>query len=147
MKKTSQKLQTRQWRLKDYLDAHRGQGFISIEQICEELPEWYKLNTNPYNHDKCAVLSQDVRDINWNVCEGYQIIIKDAKGGIKYAETQEEFEWWLMQERAKVEVKYQYLNNLKWKANQDGLMPVINKADKPVDFDHLKEVNVFKGEN
>ena len=59
-------LSGRQWRLKDYLEFHRGEGFIRIEQVCQDLPELYHLNTNPYTHDKCAVLSSDVRAINWN---------------------------------------------------------------------------------
>lgn len=136
---------TRQWRLKDYLEYHRGEGFIRIEKVCEDLPDLYKLNTNPYVHDKCAVLSNDVRAINWNNVDGYQIIIKDTNGSIKYAETLEEFESWRKKELDKVTVKYQYLNNLKFKSKQDGLMPIINKANNPVDFDELKEVRVFKG--
>lgn len=141
------RLETRQWRLKDYLDRHRGEGFITIEQICADMPEWYKLNHNPYNHDKCAVLSNDVRAINWSVEDGYQIIIKDSKGSIKYAETEDEFKNWLTFEKAKVETKYQYLNNLVWKGKQDGLIPVINKANNPVDLEDLKPINVFKGGN
>lgn len=137
-------LKTRQWRLKDYLETHRGEGFITIEQICEDLPEWYQLNTNPYTHDKCAVLSQDVRDINWSNEEGYQIIIKDKKGSIKYAETLEEFEEWRQHELDKLEPRYQYLNNLKFKAKMDGVMPIYNKALNPVG-ENLKEVKVFKG--
>lgn len=144
---------TRQWRLKQYLEEHRGEGYISIKQICDEVttPDgvpYYHYNTNPYNHDKCVVLSQDVRNINWNNVDGYQIIIKNKKGWIKYAETLEEFEDWREKELAKVTPKYQYLNNLKFKAHLDGLMPIINKANNPVDYDEdLKEVKVFKGGN
>lgn len=137
---------TRQWALKSLLEAHHGEGFISVEQVCRDLPDYYKLNLNPYVHDKCAVLSSDVRAINWNGVDGYQIIIKDSKGGIKYAETLEEFESWRKKELAKVETKYQYLNNLKFKSKLDGVMPIINKANNPVDLDELKEVRVFKGE-
>lgn len=141
---------TRQWALKNYLEAHRGDGFITIEQICEEVRTsdgvaYYKLNTNPYTHDKCVVLSSDVRAINWNNVDGYQIIIKDEKGSIKYADTLEEFESWRQKELDKVTVKYQYLNNLKFKAKLDGIMPIINKANNPVDLNDLKEVKVFKG--
>lgn len=142
------KLETRQWRLKDYLDEKRGQGFITIEQVCRDLPEWYQLNTDPYNHDKCIALSNDVRKINWCIEDGYQIIIKNSKGSVKYAETKEEFDEWLRKEREKIEPKYQYLNNLVWKSKQDGIMPIINKANNPVDIDNLKDVKVFiKGEN
>lgn len=143
----NERLQTRQWRLKDYLEEHRGCGFITIEQICEALPEWYKLNLNPYTHDKCATLSADVRAINWNVQDGYQIIIKDSNGSIKYAETKEEFEEWHASEYKKLERKYQYLNNLVWKQKLDGVIPVINKANNPVDLDDLKPIEVFKGGN
>lgn len=141
------KLLTRQWRLKDYLEEHRGKGFISVEKVCKDLSEFYTYNTNPYSHDKCVILSADVRSINWNDAQGYQIIIKDSKGGIKYAETEEEFNEWREKELAKVERKYQYLNNLKFKSKMDGLMPIINQADNPVPFDELKEVQVFKGGN
>ena len=140
-------ISTRCWRLKDYLEYHRGEGFIRIEKVCEDLPELYKLNTNPYTHDKCAVLSSDVRAINWNNVDGYQIIIKDENGSIKYAETLEEFENWREKELEKVTKKYQYLNNLKFKSKLDGVMPIINKANNPVDIDELKEVRVFKGGN
>ena len=146
----TKKLTTRCWRLKDYLEAHRGEGYLTNEKICSEVTTadgvpYYKLNTNPYTHDKCAVLSSDVRAINWNNIDGYQIIIKDEKGSIKYADTLEEFETWRRKELDKVETKYQYLNNLKFKAKQDGLMPLYNKALNPVG-ENLKEVNVFKGE-
>lgn len=137
-------LETRQWRLKDYLDQNRGR-FITIEEICNALPTFYKLNTNPYTHDKCATLSSDVRTINWNGVDGYEIIIKDSKGSIKYAETEKEFEAWRKKELDKVEKKSQYLNNLKFKASLDGVVPVINKANNPVDLDKLKEISVFKG--
>ena len=142
-----EKLQTRQWRLKDYLEEHRGEGFITVEQICHDLDGWYVLNQNPHKHDKCVVLSNDVRDINWCNEDGYQIIIKDSKGSIKYAETQEEFEEWRLKELSKVERKYQYLNNLKYKSKLDGMVPIINKANNPVPLDELKEVQVFKGGN
>ena len=141
---------TRQWALKNYLEAHRGEGYISIKQICEKVTTtdgvpYYRFNTNPYVHDKCVVLSNDVREINWNNVDGYQIIIKNTKGWIKYAETYEEFESWRQKELDKVTPKFQYLNNLKFKAKMDGIMPIINKANNPVDINELKEVKVFKG--
>lgn len=137
-------LTTRQWRLKDYLEFHRGEGYITIEQVCRDLSQLYELNTDPRNHDKCIALSNDVRAINWNNVDGYQIIIKDSRGAIKYAETLEEFESWRQKELDKLTPKYQYLNNLKFKAKQDGSMPLYNKALNPVG-EELKEVKVFKG--
>ena len=143
----NERLKTRQWRLKDYLEEHRGEGFITIEQICADLSEYYTLNTNPYTHDKCAVLSSDVRAINWNNQHGYQIIIKDEKGSVKYAETEEEFNAWRKKELEKVETKYQYLNNLKFKSSLDGIVPIINQANNPVGLDDMKPIDVFKGGN
>ena len=147
----TKKLETRCWRLKDYLEQHFESGkFITIEEICEAMPEYYTLNTNPYNHDKCAVLSNDVRQINWNVCEGQKIIVKDTKGNIKLCESEEEFNAWREHELKPLQKKWMYLNNLKYKVARDGEMPLLNQnLNENKDKDgNLKEINTFmKGQN
>ena len=75
---------------------------------------------------------KDVRVINWNTNNGYKIIIKDEKGGIKLAESKEEFDQWYDREYSKIEKAYQYLNTIKSKTSWDGVMPIINKANHPV---------------
>lgn len=128
---------TRQWILKMWLEQNQVKGkFFSIEEICEKVTyngeHLYTLNKNPKIHDKCLQLSDDVREINWNVVDGYKIIIKDEKGGIKLCESKEEFDNWYNDEIATIEIKYQYLNTIKQKAKWDGVVPLINKANNPV---------------
>ena len=130
-------INTRQWILKMWLEKNFVKGkFFSIEEICEQVTyngeHLYQLNKNPRIHDKCLQLSDDVREINWNVVDGYKIIIKDSKGGIKLCESQEEFEEWYNDEMATIEIKYQYLNTIKQKAKWDGVVPLIDKANNPV---------------
>lgn len=130
-------INTRQWILKMWLEKNQVKGkYFSIEEICEQVTyngeHLYTLNKNPRIHDKCLQLSDDVREINWNVVDGYKIIIKDSKGGIKLCESQEEFDSWYNDEMATIEIKYQYLNTIKQKAKWDGVVPLINKANNPV---------------
>ena len=136
----------RQLILRTWLEKNFVKGkFFSIEEICEQVTycgeHLYILNKNPRIHDKCLQLSDDVRAINWNNVDGYKIIIKDEKGGIKLCESLEEFNSWYYDERAKEEVKYQYLNTLKEKVKWDGVVPVINKENHPVT--DYKPIDVF----
>ena len=68
-----------------------------------------------------------VRDINYNCEEGQKLIIKNAEGSIKLAESKEEFDAWRESELKKLESRYQYLNNLKWKQERDGSIPLFNQ--------------------
>ena len=145
------KLTPRQWALKRYLTQYRNGYYHSIEEIVANVVDsngkpWYQLNTNPYTHDKCVALGADIKAINWSCSQGYSIIIKDKKGGAKLCESEEELNTWRNAELKKVEKKYQYLNNLKWKAERDGTMPFINQANNVVDFEKqdLKVVEVYK---
>lgn len=99
--------------------------FYSIEEVVAGVvyPDGtpcYTLNHNPYNHDKCAVLSSDVRSLNWSCDNGCKIIIKDSKGGVKLCESYEEFDAWRKAELEPLDKKRKYLNNLKWKSRMDG---------------------------
>lgn len=129
-------LTPRQWALKRFLADNFVAGrFFSIEEICNNvyLPNGekaYTYNTNPRIHDKCVALSNDVREINWNIQEGYKIIVKDSKGGVKLCESELEFTIWRDKELAPLERKWKYLNNLKYKASKDGTVPLINNANK-----------------
>ena len=129
--------ESRQKALIDYLNEHFESGkFITIEEICrgvvdEDYKPYYKYNTNPYNHDKCAVLSSDVRDLNWNVNEGCQIIVKDPKGNVKLCESEDEFKAWRAKELEPLDKKWKYLNNLVYKSWQDGATDLFDKDSKP----------------
>ena len=144
-------LTPRQWCLKRFLEDNFIPGhFFSIEELVRGvlLPNGepaYKLNTDPHKHDKCIALSGDIKTINWSCQEGYKIIIKDSFGGAKLCESEVEFNTWRNAELEKVNKKYQYLNNLKWKADRDGIAPIINQAGNPVDYDKkdLKSVEVY----
>lgn len=139
-------LTTRQHRLVDYLEENFVSGkYFSIEELCNA-NLGYVLNTNPRVHDKCASLGADIRAINWAIASRYSIIIKDKKGGCKLAENKTEFDTWKNEEKAKIDKKYQYLNNLEYKANRDGTMPIVNLNDRALEDNELDFVDVFKGE-
>ena len=142
----TQNLNSRQHRLVDWLKDNFVSGrYYTIEEICDaELG--YVLNKNPRIHDKCTTLSADIRAINWAIAQRYSIIIKDEKGSCKLAESKAEFDTWKQKEKDKVEKKYQYLNNLEYKADRDGTMPIINLNNRALEDDELEFVNVYKGE-
>lgn len=142
----TQNLTTRQHRLVDYLKDNFVSGkYFSIEEICDS-GLGYTLNTNPKIHDKCAMLSSDIRAINWAIAQRYSIIIKDKNGGCKLCESKEEFETWRNIEKAKVEKKYQYLNTLEYKVDRDGTCPIVNLNDRALSIEEVEEVEVFKYE-
>lgn len=126
-------LTPRQWLLKNFLEHNFISGYYySIEELVESVRDRdgnkvYKLNTNPYVHDKCIALSSDIKNINWNCNYGYKIIVKNAKGGAKLCESQQEFEDWRERELKPLQRKWEYLNNLKWKAERDGTIPILNQ--------------------
>ena len=145
------RLERRQRALKNFLEQNFESGkFFSIEEICKGVKDengdyWYVLNDyDPYNHDKCAKLSNDIRKINWTFTDGYKLIIKDSKGGCKYAESKAEFEAWWNEEHEKVEQKYKYLNQLKAKVERDGMVFLFNQLGRPLGEKEMKPVEVFK---
>lgn len=139
-------LNSRQHRLVDYLKDNFVSGkYFSIEELCSA-NLGYTLNTNPRIHDKCAMLGQDIRVINWTIANRYSIIIKDKKGGCKLCESETEFNAWRDEEKAKIDRKYQYLNNLVYKAKQDDTMPMLNLNDRVLNDNELEFLEVFKGE-
>ena len=130
-------LNIRQLILKIWLEKNFVKGkFFSIEEVCEKCvykgEQLYKLNKNLRIHDKCAMLSEDVRTINWCTTNGYKIIVKNEQGGIKLCESKDEFDDWYDREYQKVEQKYQYLNTLKAKTKWDGTMRIIDEKNHPV---------------
>lgn len=142
----TQNLNARQHRLVDWLKDNFVSGrYYTIEEICDA-DLGYVLNKNPRIHDKCASLSADIRAINWAIAQRYSIIIKDDKGSCKLAESKTEFDAWKQKEKDKVEKKYQYLNNLEYKADRDGTMPIINLNDRALEDHEYDFVKVFKGE-
>ena len=90
-------------------------------------------------------MSNDVRTINWSVNEGRKIIIKNSKGHIKLCENREEFDAWREKEMKPIIRKYQFLNNLKFKADFDGVLPLINLANNPIDYskDNTHPIEVY----
>ena len=138
----------RQHRLMDFLKYNFISGrYYSIEEIVDRVVDsegkpYYKLNTNPYNHDKCVALSNDVRTINCSITDRYHIIIKDNKGGCKLVESKAEFEEWKNRELKPLETKWKYLNNLTWKENRDGTCPIVNLANNPIELDNVEPIEV-----
>lgn len=139
-------LTPRQHRLVDYLKDNFISGrYFTIEEICGA-NLGYVLNTNPKSHDKCIALGSDIRAINWAIGCRYSIIIKDSKGSAKLCESKEEFDEWKKSELEPLERKWKYLNNLEYKAEQDGTMPLLNLNDRPLEENEYEFVEVFKGE-
>ena len=139
-------LTPRQHRLVDYLKDNFVSGkYFSIEEICES-GLGYELNKNPYTHDKCVSLGNDIRQINWAIGSRYSIIVKDKKGGCKLCESKQEFDEWKQSELAPLERKLKYLNNLEYKASLDDTMPIINLNDRALEDNELEFVSVYKGE-
>lgn len=138
------KLTTRCHSLKNYLEANFVSGkYFTIKEICEA-NIGYTYNTNPYCHDRCIALSQDVKALNWatNV-ERYIPIIKDKKGSIKLCETREELEAFVESEKKKVEKANEYANHLKSLIQVDGTLPFINLASRVLTESEIKPVEVY----
>ena len=137
-----EELTTRQKMLKEWLEQNHEPGkFHSILEVCRGVryldgSYCYEFNTDPYKHDKCIALSNDVREINWSVGEGYKLIIKDKFGGVKLCESKEEFEEWRKKELEPLDKKWKYLNNMKYKADRDGIVPLINQNNRVIEIDN-----------
>ena len=144
------KLITRQHTLKNWLEAHFESGkFFTIETIVKNVVDsegnpYYKLNLNPYTHDKCIALANDVKELNWatNV-ERYIPIIKDKKGSIKLCESEQELKDFVEKEEKKLEKSAQYKNHLKSLIQVDGTAPFINLANRVLDEDEIKPIEVY----
>ena len=144
----TKRLESRQHRLKDWLEANFVSGkFFTIEEIVANVKDsegvpYYKLNTNPHTHDKCVALGNDVKELNWHTNrDRYIPIIKDSKGSIKLCESKAELEEYIAKEKRKVEKAYQYYNHLNSLIGLDGTMPFINLADNVVE--DIKPVEVY----
>ena len=138
-------MNTRQHRLKDYLEENFESGkFFTIEEICKA-GLGYNLNTNPHIHDKCELLSRDVKEINWATgVERYIPIIKDRKGSIKLCESKSELEDFVKREKKKVENVSKYANHLDSLIDLDGTCPIINLANRTKKLSEIEPVNVYK---
>ena len=144
------RLLTRQHALKNWLEANFVSGkYFTIEEIVENVRDsegnpYYKINKNPYTHDKCIVLSNDVKDLNWatNV-ERYIPIVKDTKGSIKLAENKAELEDFIKELKEKVEKAHKYANHLQSIIDLQGTTPFINLADRVLDDDEIKPIEVY----
>ena len=145
------KLTPRQRELKRWLEQNHEPGkFHSILEVCRGVryidgSYCYEFNTDPYKHDKCIALSNDVREINWSVGEGYKLIIKDKFGGVKLCESKEDFEEWRKKELEPLDKKWKYLNNMKYKADTDGIVPLINQNNRviAIDNENADPISVF----
>lgn len=137
--------------LKNYLEEHFVSGkFFTIEEIVAgvKYPDGtpiFKLNTNPYTHDKCVKLGKMVKELNWATdVERYIPIIKDSKGSIKLCESEQELRAFVDKEKRKVEKAYQYANHLQSLIYVDGQVRFINLANRTLDQDEMKPVDIYK---
>lgn len=142
----TQNLTSRQHRLVDYLkDNFKCGYYFSIEELCGA-GLGYELNNDPKCHDKCVALGNDIRQINWRIGSRYSIIVKNKKGGAKLCESMQEFEEWKESEMKPLVRKIEYLNNLNYKAEQDGVVALVNLNDRALTTEETKPIEVFKHE-
>lgn len=115
------KLNSRQEELLRFLEE-RKDVFTTIEEVCvasiTNSKMTYKYNVNDKKHDKCILLSDDVRKINRTVNDPNKIIIKDEFGSVKLINKESEFNDWYSKEIRKVTKKFIYLNDLYEKVNK-----------------------------
>ncbi len=148
------KLTTEHHILKNWLKDNFVSGkFYTIEEIVANVryadgTPIFKLNTNPYTHDKCVKLGKMVKELNWatNV-ERYIPIIKDKKGSIKLCETEQELKDFVAAEKKKVEKVCEYANHLQSLIQVDGTVPIINLAGRTLELKEMKPVDVYKKPN
>lgn len=115
------KLSSRQEELLKFLEE-RKDVFTTIEDVCvasiTNSKMTYKYNVIDKKHDKCIMLSDDVRKINRTVNDPSKIIIKDENGSVKLINNVSEFTDWYSKEIRKVSKKFSYLNDLYEKVNK-----------------------------
>lgn len=142
------KLNTRQHSLKNWLEENFVSGkWFTIEEVCEA-GLGYVLNTNPRSHDKCILLSNDVKEIDWATgVERYIPIIKNSKGSIKLAESREELEEYIASEKRKVEKVCMFANHLQSLIALDGTCPIINLSNNAIELSKIKPVEVYENGN
>lgn len=87
--KEAKELTPRQWALKRFLDDGVYEHWYSKEEICEALPEHYKLNHDPRIHDKCITIYQDFKVLQTQAPVIQKIIISNSKGHIKFGNREE----------------------------------------------------------
>lgn len=144
-------LTPRQKMLRAWLNDNFVSGkFFTIEEVVEGFVDqegnpFYKLNHDPYKHDKCYALSKDVKDINWLVgIQGYVPIIKDRKGSMKLCESKTEFDEFYNLQEKRVVRHYQYLNTLKSMVEMDGYIPMVNQNNRAVSADEQQPIDTYK---
>lgn len=146
---TQKQLETRQHRLKDWLEEHQIGRYWSIKEICDLVRDdegnpYYTYNDNPYSHDHCLALSVDVKELNWHTGrERYIPIIKDSKGGIKLAESREELEAYISKEKKRYENAFKYYNHLSSLIELEGTIPFINQANRVLKDREIKPIEVY----
>lgn len=147
----NQPLTTRQHRLKDFLEDNFVSGkFFTIEEVVENFKDnegqpYYKLNTNPYTHDKCIALANDVKALNWKTgVERYIPIVKNSKGSIKLCENREELEIYINHEKKKYEKAWKYYNHLNGLISLEGTIPFMTQANRVLKDSEIKPIEVFK---
>lgn len=70
-------------------DGKKGHWY-SKEEVCNALPQHYKVNNNKENHDKCNRLHMDIDMLNMDTSYVNCIIVRNTDGEFKTAETVEE---------------------------------------------------------
>ena len=139
--------------LKNYLEAHFVSGkYFTIEEIVANVKDSegkpiFTLNTRPQTHDRCIKLANMVKELNWatNV-ERYIPIVKDKNGGIKLAENKAELEDFIKGLKHKVENANKYANHLQSIIDLQDTMPFINLANRCLNEDEMKPIEVYAHE-
>ena len=151
MKLNKEKLNNRRQSLKNWLIKNFESGkWFTIEEICHNVVDsngvaWYEYNTDPYKHDKCIALANDVKELNWKAGVERRIpIIKDKRGAIKLAENKAELELFIQDEKRKVEKANMYANHLSSLIELDGTCPFINQENRVLLLDEIEPIDIYK---
>lgn len=145
------KLTTEHHLLKTFLEKNFVSGkYFTIEEIVEKVrysdgTPLFKLNTKPTTHDKCVKLGKMVKELNWRIgVERYIPIIKNSKGSIKLCENAQELSDYVAKEKKKLEKQFMYYNRLNSIKFVDGYALFINQANRVLDDEEIKPIEVFK---
>lgn len=128
------KLTTRQWKTYNAIkEATENGKTISRRELYLLQPNEYEWNDNARTHDQCLSIRNDVNAINDSE-EIEKIVIYDAKGNFKLAETAEEVYDFLYRVYCRVAVeKFRKMRRIKQKMSANGQGKLISTKGDVID--------------
>ncbi len=130
MTKKAEKMNTRRWKLYNYIKEN---GVVNTKDICRDLPEYYTLATSDRVHNPCVLVNEDVDALNASA-EIEKIIIHDRNYNFwlaRFSEEALEYAEHLYKKRALTALK-KYWNVVR-KCNADGQGKLLSAQGNPID--------------